>query len=469
MTPQRLVPLYSQAVAYAGLALGVLVLATDTRWVGQVPETLILSALCVVLRGLHIPLSKYSYLNQTGLVALAGSLLVGVPATTIALAGGVLGADWLWRRKPLRAALVNMGREIVSLVAAFGVYAWIRRESGVTTPAVSLTLVPAFFFFVLLYFLISRLLFYFSLVIRDKLEKEEQLLILRYECIAYAATVFAAATVVGTVVTWEPVVPWLVVGIAVTALGLLCKQMLEEAIAAEELKKIHAMEAVITSSLSLKDSFERIDRLANRLVDWGDFRIYRRVDGRPALAYRSDRGRPGRGEPSADTAALRDHVLRSGETVVIDDVTRDERVADASEQVQSLVMVPLRFGEEVIGTLELEHHKRHTYLRKDIITISTFANQLATAIHISELRRPLVETVERITGQLATLTHAAVALRVAAAAVAASTRTIRQGVATEEAEVSGGLQATESLAQVSRRVSSDGAEAGGGVSAGKER
>jgi methyl-accepting chemotaxis protein len=177
------------------------------------------------------------------------------------------------------------------------------------------------------------------------------------------------------------------------------------------------------------------------------------------LAYRSERGRPNRGEPSEDTGVLRQHVLSSGDPLVIDDVGRDRRVADAPEEVQSLVIVPLRFGQTIIGTLELEHHKRNSYPRKDIVTISTFANQLATAIHINELRRPLLETVERLTSQLATLTHAAVALREAASAVAASTRTIREGAQTEEGEVSGGLQATESLAQVSRRVSSDGAEA----------
>jgi methyl-accepting chemotaxis protein len=156
---------------------------------------------------------------------------------------------------------------------------------------------------------------------------------------------------------------------------------------------------------------------------------------------------------------LRETVVRTGEIVSIEDVTRDRRLADAPEAVQSLVMVPLRFGDDIIGTLELEHHKRNSYPKKDVVTISTFANQLATAIHISELRRPLLETVERLTSQLATLTHAAVGLRVAATAVAASTRTIREGVASEEGEVSRGLEATESLAQVSRRVSTDGAEA----------
>src|SRR2546425_7824407 len=42
-------------------------------------------------------------------------------------------------------------------------------------------------------------------------------------------------------------------------------------------------------SISLEDSFARIERLAHRLVDWGDFRIYRRRDGRLQLAYRGVR------------------------------------------------------------------------------------------------------------------------------------------------------------------------------------
>src|SRR2546425_409267 len=118
-------------------------------------------------------------------------------------------------------------------------------------------------------------------------------------------------------------------------------------------------------------------------------------------------------------------------------------------------MVPLKFGDHVIGTLELEHHKRKVYRGKDVITINTFANQLATAIHITELRRPLVETVETLTQQLATLARAAVSMREAAGAVAQSTGLIRQGVLAEEGEVSGGLEATESLARVSRRVSEE--------------
>ena len=457
MTVQRLVVLYSQGLAYAGLVLLVGVLAADPRWLHQIPEIIVLLGACVALRGLHIPLSKYSYLTQTGLVALAGSLLVGLPAAAIAVAGGTVITDWTWHRKPLWVAWINLGREVIALVAAYGVYAFVLDAADIPPEPHSAVILPLFAF-ALTYFLIPRILFYLSLLVRGKLELGERMLILRYEMLAYFATLIGTAAVVSVVVAWPPIV-WVFVAPVLVGLGLLLKMMLEEAVSAEELNKVHAMEAVITSNLSLEDSFRRIERLANRLVDWGDFRIYRRHDGGMALAYRSAIGRGARGDPSSDTVELREGAVRAGETVVIDDVTRDRRVADAPEQVQSLVIVPLKFGDLVIGTLELEHHKRKAYRRKDVLTITTFANQLATAIHITELRRPLVETVERVTQQLQTLTHAAVALREAAKAMAASTEVIRGGVAAEAGEVSGGLAATETLSQVARRVSNDGAEA----------
>ena len=48
----------------------------------------------------------------------------------------------------------------------------------------------------------------------------------------------------------------------------------------------------------------------------------------------------------------------------------------------------------MLGTVEVDHPKRHAYGAKDLVALSTLANQIATAIHIAELRRPLLSTVE---------------------------------------------------------------------------
>ncbi|HUK20180.1 MAG TPA: methyl-accepting chemotaxis protein [Gemmatimonadales bacterium] len=457
MKTDRMVVGYSVALRWVGMAVLVAALIADPRWVHQIPAVLLLIIGGLVLRALQIPLSKYSYLTQTGLIALAGSLVIGLPAAALAVGVSTFFVDWGWLRKSGRASSVNAGREVIATIAAFGVYATILHVSGVP-PSLHIDTLPALFFFGLAYFVFSRLLFYFSLLFRGKLEQGERLLMLRYECISFGATIIASASVLGAMTYWPPLA-WLFAAAALGALGLLFKQTIEEAIAAEELNKVHAMEAVITSNISLEDAFARIERLAHRLVDWGDFRVYRNQGTAPTLAYRGEIGRRERSEPSADVAVLRSEVIANGETLVIDDAVRDRRINDAAAHVQSLIIVPLKFGSDVIGTLELEHHKRKSYRGKDVQAISTFANQLATAMHITELRRPLLQTVERLNAQLSTLARAAESLREAAGGVAGSTDAIRAGVVAEEGQVSGGLEATETLAQVSRRMWEDGAEA----------
>lgn len=459
MKVETLVRAYARGLQYTGGLLLVLVLAADPRWLQQWGALAVITVSCILLRARPIALSKYSYLTQTGLVALAGSLLAGVPVTCLGLALGVVIADWAMQRKTVPVAAVNAGREIITLVAAYGVYAEIRQLSENLTPAFTTASIPPLFFYALAYFAIGRVLFYFTLVLRAKLEKDEKLLIVRYELIGYGATLFATATVVGVVREWPPVA-WLFVAAVLGALGLLLKRMLEEAISAEELNKIHAMEAVITANVSLEDSFRRIEGLAHRLVDWGDFRIFRHVENRMELAYRSSLGRADRGTgPDGDVAVLRSEAVETGAAVVVDDVTRDSRLVNPPEHVLSLVIVPLKFGEQVIGTLELEHHKRRAYRDADVVTIATFGTQLATAIHITDLRRPLADTVERMTNELATLARTTVALRESARGVASATHTIKSGVASEETEIAGGLEATAGLVEVSVRVSSDGAAA----------
>lgn len=458
MRAARVATLYGRALAIAGPMLLAGAMVADRRWTGQGLAILVLVAGGIPLRGFSVSLSKYSYLTQTGVVALAGGMLVGAPATALALAVTTLAADWVWRRKPFYVAAVNGGREIVSLLAAYGVYALALQLATLSGPTLDAATIPPVFFFLLAYFVVGRLLFYFTLLVRNKLQRDEELLILRYECISYFATVVAVAAVVVSVHLWSPTA-WAFSGAALAGFGLLLRQILAEAIAAEELNKIHAVESVITSDVALADAFARIEHLARRVVDWGDLRVYRVADGQARLAYRSAAGRADRGEPAADIAALRGEVIRTGEPAVVDDVSRDLRITDAPPSVQSLVLLPLRFGERVLGTLELEHHKRNTYRGSDLVTMTTFANQLATALHIGELRQPLVETVERLGVQLATLIRTAAGLRDAAGAVAASTAAIRSGALAESDEVRHGLVATGELAALSRRVATDGLEA----------
>jgi methyl-accepting chemotaxis protein len=264
--------------------------------------------------------------------------------------------------------------------------------------------------------------------------------------------------VVATLAKLEPGA-WVAVAIALGVVGLLARQILDEAIGAEDLNKVHLMEAAIASNATLQGSFTQIERLGYRLLDWSDFRVYRVQGSQISLVFRSSMGQPNRGEPPQEMAALRQEVLESRERVVLRDTRKDDRVARVLDHAQSLVIHPIRFGDEILGLLEVEHQKRHVYGSKDLLAMSTLAGQMATAIHIAELRRPLVLTVGQIGEQVTSLARVADSLRTSASALADVSLGMRQGAMELERFATGGLRATGSLANASQEMMSQGAQA----------
>jgi len=446
---------YARLLTYVGLAVLLVSLVIAPPWGTHPLVLLVLAATVAGLRAAPVRLSKFSYLTQGGIPVLVGAIVVGPSAVALALAVGVLVADSVILRKPWIASFINAGREIIAFTAAYGAYAMVVRLTGAHT--LSFDYLPAAITLAVAYFFTSRSLFYFTLLLRSKLESEERLLILRYEIVAYLLTLLATAMVVGAVATLAPT-GWMAVLVLLGFVGLLTKRILEEAIAAEDLNKVHVMEAAVTRNITLHDSFSQIERLANRLLDWGDFRIYRLEDDGLVPAYRGAFGRPDRGEPAAELDDLRHLAIRQREPVVVNDTQHDDRITRRDPDVRTIVFLPLSFGEDVMGTLELEHHKRHVYRHRDLAAMATIANQVATAIHIAELRRPLVTTVGQIGHQIETLSRITEALRRSAGALAAVANTLRSAVAEEEAFVTAGLEATGTLAEASKRVAQEGAE-----------
>jgi methyl-accepting chemotaxis protein len=453
---QPLLDGYTRMLGVGGLALLVAVLVVDLRWTAHPISMALLVITIFALRMVPVRLSKYSYLTQSAVPTLVGAVCVGPAPVAAAIWIGVAGADVFGLRKQPSAGFINAGREVIGFLAAYGPYAAILALGGASE--LTLDFLPAAAILVALYFFLSRALFYFSLLVRNKLESAEKILILRWEISSYLLTLIAAAIVVVALSTLAPV-GWLAVALALGVLGLLTRQILDEAIGAEDLNKVHLMEAAIASNATLQGSFTQIERLAWRLLDWGDFRIYRASGSKTSLAYRATVGRPNRGEPPKSLELLRQEVLESREPLVIRDVKQDDRVSELLPDVLTLVIQPIRFGEDTMGILEMEHHKRHAYGSKDLVAMSTLAGQVATAIHIAELRRPLVLTVSQIGEQVTALARVADSLRTSATALADVSLGMRQGAMELERFATGGLRATGLLANASQQMMSQGAQA----------
>jgi methyl-accepting chemotaxis protein len=346
----------------------------------------------------------------------------------------------------------------VALSAAYGVYATVLAVAG-AGGALSYEAVPALALLVIAYFVVGRALNYFTLMVRGKLGADDRLLVLRYEVVSYALTVVAAAAVVFTLEALPPL-SWPFVATLLAFSGFVLKRIVEDAIQAEEMNKIHAMETVITSNVGLDASLRRIEELADRILDWDDFRVCQRRAGAFHVLYR---GVVSRGDgDSGDAGGLDDLRAAVGESqvpLVIPDVRRDPRALHLPRGIRSLLIQPLLFAGECIGTLELEHHQPRRYGRQEVALTATCALRIATALHITELRRPLVETVRRVDEQVQKLSHAASVLRAAAQAAMESMERVGAGLTAQERDVASGLEATAELTRTTERVADDSADA----------
>jgi serine phosphatase RsbU (regulator of sigma subunit)/putative methionine-R-sulfoxide reductase with GAF domain len=80
-------------------------------------------------------------------------------------------------------------------------------------------------------------------------------------------------------------------------------------------------------------------------------------------------------------------VVENGEALNVPDVTRDERYwpIAALPETQSELAVPLIFGEEVIGAIDVESDQPAAFDDEDSYTLRTLADQIAIAIHEARL------------------------------------------------------------------------------------
>ncbi len=456
------VDLITRGIAIAGTAVVGGLAVADPRWATHPLSLVVVAVATILLRARPVALTKYSTLSGTPVASMAGALVLGASAGTMAVFAGILCADWLLHRKMLWWAWVNAGREALALAAAYGAYAATAVLLNVQLAGtLTADVIPAMSVFVFTYFVTGRALQYFSLLIRDKLLADERSLILRYEVITFGAATGATFLIVLTISNVGHA-GWLVVAVALGFSALLFQRILEEAIAAEELNKVHQMELVVSIDVSLGDAFARIAGLANRLVDWREFRIHRLQDGEPRLLFTS---RDGLLDPPIDPPesgrALREEALASGRAVVVNDASVDPRLTRVRESVHSTVVVPLLFGERAVGLLELEHHKREMYGPKELAVVQRFASQLATTIHIQDLRRPLVESVARLERQVATMNESAHTLRSGAETVARLAAEISRSVAEASDQAARGRDAAEEVHATTSTIARDAREAAG--------
>lgn len=464
---RRVLVAYRYAIPPLGSAALAVAAFVDAAWLDHVWVTVGLAVGALLLRRYQLPVTKFASVHLLGLVGVGGTILVGPAAGALAVFVGVLVADGAWLGRGILPAWVNASREAVALLAAFGWYAWSRTPLGAEALDF-LSALPAIAVFVIVHFALSRALQYLSLLLRDKLSGEERSLILRYEVITLGAGALALAGILGAIATLDPLGVW-VVAIVLGFSGLLLRRILEESIAAEELNTVLAMEVAVAADTALGAAIARVERMAHRLLDWKELRVIRWHDGAPQLIYRTGDGLLA--EPAAaphDGEALRREAATSGRLLLLTDANKDPRVERPLPMAASRAVAPLRFGDRLIGLLELDTPKRGAYGPKEGVLLRRVAHQLATTIHLLDLRTPLAQTLERLTDEVETLTRTARTLRSGGESVVRAVGEIGRGIAEESEQLRSGLESMRTLGNRASAVGADARDAHDGTRSASE-
>lgn len=450
------VRLIARLTALLGTATLVAGLVRDAHWREHLWSLAVMLVAAIAFRARAVRITKFAQLSALPVVATAGALAAGVSTAALALFGGVLATDRWYHRKPLIVSWINASREVVTLYAAYGLYAVLALQ---TPEAIAGELapqsLPALVVFMFAHFVGSRAIQYYSLLARGKLLDDERTLILRYEVVTFIASAVAVAVILLTIANVSRP-GWLVVGAVLVFGALLLRRILEETVTAEEMSRIHAMELVARADASTEESFRRIAALANRLVNWSDFRVLRVDDEDAQVIFTARDGLLSDPYPANGHRDLRQRAIAEGALVM----GRDNGQRDwDDEEVRSVLVAPLTFGDRTLGLLELEAPGHDAYGPRQLAVINRFASQLATTLQIAELRRPLVESVHRLEEQLGTLSASAVQLRDGAESVARLVAEINTSLADESEQAARSRAVADELYRTTSGIARDAREA----------
>jgi GAF domain-containing protein len=73
-------------------------------------------------------------------------------------------------------------------------------------------------------------------------------------------------------------------------------------------------------------------------------------------------------------------VAREGTPLLVPDVREDPRYVEANPQVLSEMAVPVKWGNEVVGVINLDHHRAGGFNEEDLELLTAFGNVAAVAL-----------------------------------------------------------------------------------------
>ena len=159
----------------------------------------------------------------------------------------------------------------------------------------------------------------------------------------------------------------------------------EANVRAVQLQAIQQVSERITAILDLDLLLPAVVRLIREHFGYHPVHIFTLVPDDPRIHFRASTAL---GEPLEQVLALHLTVgqgivgsaVQTGTPVLVGDVQREPRYICDSRTTRSELAVPLRFGEQVVGVLDVQSDKVDDFDADDLFVMRTLADQIAVAI-----------------------------------------------------------------------------------------
>lgn len=413
--------------AAAGFLVTALGLALDTRWTGHPVLLGVLFGAAILLRAFSIPLLRGWSLDQGGIPVLVAGLTLPGAAGLLVAVPAVLVTDLIVHRRGVPRAMTRAGHEGLAFAAAYGYFALTLRSSASASSAMHLALPGAILAGI--WFGTSRVLAVVESSWSGEVDPGDRGFLLRWEVVAFLFTLAGTGLVVGALERFDPA-GWVIAAGVLLLAGMLARRLLLDVITGAFQAEIHALRGVLATS-GLGDGLARIERIARRLLEWDDFRVYRSGrDGALVMAYRSPRAR----------GAAPEHRR--------EDVRTRALVRGAPVELDGVLIHPLQQGTMTLGTLELLARPGRPFRSRQRRLVGALAEQATVAIHLAELRQPLPDLVDQIATQIHALSRTGGALRSAAASLEVAAEVLRRETGTQEMTALTGLETISELSRL---------------------
>ncbi len=177
-----------------------------------------------------------------------------------------------------------------------------------------------------------------------------------------------------------------------------------------ELEALHrASQEIMAAGTDPERVYTGVHRVVSELMPCEAFVIilHDEARGENEAVYLIDKGgrRPGRRIPADQ--GLSGYVISQGTTLHLSDFPHNTHVPavrfGSPTSVRSILAVPLRVGERVIGMLSAQSYQPHAYTHQDRVLLETLANHVAAGLESIHLFQQAQEQARRVRGVVDTV------------------------------------------------------------------